>query len=284
MVKKNEKENNDEIIKRQTNITKMDAEIRANQQYAEDYKSKANSYSKELAEQIKAQETAEMELQGLKLVTENYKKLAQDATKAKIANENTQRELQRRKQFQESDEYLEQVRNSEKMKKETELQQMANQIEKDKLESDKRLKQMQVQAEIASEFDPLSLDVAQIQTQISELSSHAQEHIGSQIEGIKAGRELYQQKQTMHSSLDGILDRYEGSNRETANRNILKLINDKTGEKLKDDLEDYSLYHLQRATDFMNMIGERDTDLLLNPEKLDAFEQDDAFKNFEWKI
>lgn len=319
MVKKNEKDNNEEIIKRQMNIMKLNAEMRANQQYVEDYKavnqkiperkgdgtirragfgivhkrdekgnyvlaSKEYLHTEELAEQVKAQETAEMELQRLKLESENYKKLSQDAIKARISNENTQRELQRMKQFQESDEYLQQIRNTEMMKKETELQQIANQIEKDKQESDKRLRRMQVQAQIASEFDPLSLDVAQVQTQMSELSSHAQEQIGSQIAAIKAGRELYQQKQTMHSTLDSILDKYNGTDRETANRNILKLISDKTGEKLKSDLDDYSLYHLQRVTDFMNMIGERDEGLLLDPEKLDAFEQDDTYKSFEWRV
>ena len=143
---------------------------------------------------------------------------------------------------------------------------------------------MEVQAQIASELDPLSLNVEQVQTQMSELSSHVQDQISSQLADIKAGRQLYQQKQTMHSTLDSILDKYSGSDRETANRNILKLISDKTNEKLKNDLDDYSLYHLQRVTEFMSMIGERDDDLLLNPEKLEAFEQDDTYKNFDWRV
>ena len=319
MVKKNEKDNNEEIIKRQMNIMKLNAEMQANQQYIDDYTSntqkiperksdgsirragfgivykkdrygkpiltsKADLHTQELAEQVKAQETAEIELQRLKLETDNYKQLSQDTVRARISNENTQKELQRMKQYQESDEYLPQLRNTELMKKEIELKEIANRIERDKLESDKKMKRMEVQAQIASELDPLSLNVEQVQTQMSELSSHVQDQISSQLADIKAGRQLYQQKQTMHSTLDSILDKYSGSDRETANRNILKLISDKTNEKLKNDLDDYSLYHLQRVTEFMSMIGERDDDLLLNPEKLEAFEQDDTYKNFDWRV
>ena len=81
-----------------------------------------------------------------------------------------------------------------------------------------------------------------------------------------------------------MLDKYEDqSNRDKANANLLQLINIKTNSKLPDDLDLYTLYHTERATDFMKLINERDPNLLLDNEKLDAFTNEDTYKNFEWK-
>ena len=167
MQKQIEKENNDEIIKRQMNVMRMTAEQQAYQQYIDDYTkpsqkiqkrkqdgsllfgsngsgkeyaiyekdkngkeilvSKAKLHTDELAAQVKAEEEARIELDRLKLEQENYKNQAREATKAKISNMNTQRELTQIKAYQESEAYLDRLKAMEKAKKEVELKQQQNQ-------------------------------------------------------------------------------------------------------------------------------------------------------------
>ena len=86
----------------------------------------------------------------------------------------------------------------------------------------------------------------------------------------------------MHSVLESILDKYNGDDRTAANNNILELIKNKTNSKLPDNIDEFSLYNLQRATDFMKLINERNSDLLLSPKELDKFIREDTYKNFEW--
>ena len=88
----------------------------------------------------------------------------------------------------------------------------------------------------------------------------------------------------MHVALQSLLDNYEGEDRITANNNLIRLIGLKTNDKLKSDIDEYSLYDLQRTTDFINLINRRDTELLLDGKSLDKFIKEDTYKDFEWKI
>ena len=323
MQKQMEKENNDEIIKRNVNAMRMQAEMQAYQQYIDDYTkpsqkvqkrkqngellygsngsgktfpiyekdkdgndkkvSKAKLHTDELAVQLKAQEEAQIELDRLKQEQENYKNQAREATRAKIANMNTQRELTQMKAYQESKGYLDRLNAIEKAKKEVELKQQQNQQAREMLEQDKRMKELDAQAKVAAEIDPLQADIAGLQTQIKELGKNVESMYNRDLTTIQNSRELDAQRANMHSALDSLLDRYTGDNRRIANDNILELIKNKTNNALPDDLNDFSLYDLQRATDLMKLVNDRNPDLLLSPDELNKFTREETYKNFEWK-
>ena len=324
MRKQIEKENNDEIIKRQMNVMRMTAEQQAYQQYIDDYTkpsqkiqkrkqdgsllfgsngsgkeyaiyekdkngkeilvSKAKLHTDELAAQVKAEEEAQIELDRLKLEQENYKNQAREATKAKISNMNTQRELTQIKAYQESQAYLDRLTAMEKAKKEVELKQQQNQHNKNMLEIDKKMKILEAQNRVSAEFDPFQSDVAGVQEQIKASGDNLESILNSHLTNIKNSKELDIQRGNMHVALESLLDNYEGEDRITANNNLIRLIGLKTNDKLKSDIDEYSLYDLQRTTDFINLINRRDTELLLDGKSLDKFIKEDTYKDFEWKI
>ena len=143
---------------------------------------------------------------------------------------------------------------------------------------------MEAQAEIAAKFDPTETNIEAIQTQINELYSQHTDIMSRVVQDNDDANKLSLAQVDMHKALDSLLDKYEDqSNRDKANANLLQLINIKTNSKLPDDLDLYTLYHTGRATDFMKLINERDPDLLLDEEKLDAFTNEETYKNFEWK-
>ena len=320
MLKKIEKENNDEIIKHKINTSNITAETRAKQEFIDDYKerrihqvddkgnwkkgrngyaeyylfekddkgkykqqdSKEDKYTKQLADQVKARENALMELDRINLDVNNYKLLANEAIKAKIDNDNTQRELKRMKEFQESEAYKELLKGNEELRMATEIQAQQIEHQKKSLASNARLAKIEAEMNVVKKFNPSEADTSSIQTQIAELSKQAEDIFTSNINAARQAGELNLARGNMHATLDSLLSKYEGENRTRANNNLLDLINHKTNSKLPSDLDEYSKYHMERATDLMKLVNERDPELLLNGEKLDAFIQEDTYKNFEW--
>lgn len=316
------KDENEEIIKRKMNLMKLTAEQQAKQQAYDDYTRKdirtqqrkkdgtllfgKNGSGKEypiyekddkgndkvhsladeqavaIAEQVKAQEQAQIELDKLTLEMDNVKRNYREAIQTKISNDNTQRELERMKDYQESDQYKALLRASEDMKKSIELQTLQNQHSKDMLAMDKKMKALAAQAEIRAKFNPSEADTATIQTQIGELGKQYTDILSSNINAANEDNKLELTKVDMHNTLDSLLNKYEGNDRTTANDNLLKLIAFKANSKLPADFDDYTRYHMERATELMKLINERDTDLLLNSDKLNEFINEDTYKHFEW--
>ena len=321
MLKKMEKENNDEIIKHKMNILNITAETKAKQEFINEYKerkihlvdnkgnwkkganqhgeyylfekddkgnykeqdSKEDKYTKQLAEQVNAQQQAQMELDKLKLEMDNVKRNQREAIQAKISNENTQKELERMKNYQESEQYKSLLKAGEDMKKSVEIQALQNQHSKDMLEMDKKMKALVAQAEIRAKFNPSEADSATIQTQIGELGNQYTDILSRNINAANEANELELTKVDMHNTLDSLLSKYEGEDKTTANNNLISLISYKTNNKLPSDLDEYTKYHMERATNLMKLVNERDPGLLLNDDELDKFVQEDTYKNFEWK-
>ena len=197
---------------------------------------------------------------------------------------NTQRELTQIKAYQESEAYLDRLKAMEKAKKEVELKQQQNQHNKNMLEIDKKMKILEAQNSVSAEFDPFQADVAGVQEQIKASGDNLESILNSHLTNIKNSKELDIQRGNMHVALESLLDNYEGEDRITANNNLIRLIGLKTNDKLKSDIDEYSLYDLQRTTDFINLINRRDTELLLDGKSLDKFIKEDTYKDFEWKI
>ena len=335
MKKQMEKERNDEIIKRQNNINRLEAEKQAHELYIDDYtsptqpvpelkkdgtprrtgagagnstivykkvrdkkgnvvkdengkevyvkKSKEEIHTEQLAQQIKTEEETRIELDKLKLKQENYKKQAHDVAQAAIDIDNMQNELKQIKAYQESKLYSDRLNAIEKEKKEVELKQQKYQHDKNMLETDKKMKALEVQAQVSAEFDPFQVDMAGIQTQIKSWDDNLESIMNSHLINIRNSKELDIQRGNMHVALESILDKYNGDDRTTALENIIKLIKTKTNNALPDDIDAYSLYDSQRATDFMKLINDRNPDLLLSPQELDKFTREETYKNFEWK-
>ena len=323
--KQQEKEINDEIIKTQKDIQRMDAETQAYALYNADFnkpsqpmpvlkkdgtprrtgngipgqsvivyqkdpktkelilKSKAQIYTEQRAVQMKTKEEAQIELDRLKAEQENNKKMAYDITRTSIEVNNMQNEVNRLKAYQESGPYLDQLMAREKAKKAVEVKQQQIQHEKNMIETNKKMKALEAQSQVAAEFDPLQADVAGVQTQIKELGDNVVGILNNHLANIENSKQLDVQRADMRSTLESVLDRYNADDRTTANVNILRLIKNKTNNNLPDDIGEFSLYDMQRATEFMNLLGTRDPDLLTTPDKLDKFTNEDTFKNFEWK-
>ena len=152
------------------------------------------------------------------------------------------------------------------------------------LEIDKKMKILEAQNTVSAEFDPFQADVAGVQEQIKASGDNLESILNSHLTNIKNSKELDIQRGNMHVALESLLDNYEGEDRITANNNLIRLIGLKTNDKLKSDIDEYSLYDLQRTTDFINLINRRDTELLLDGKSLDKFIKEDTYKDFEWKI
>ena len=246
-------------------------------------RSKADEQAALIAEQVKAQEQAQIELDKLKLEMDNVKRNYREAIQTKITNENTQKELERMKNYQESEQYKSLLKAGEDMKKSVEIQALQNQHSKDMLEMDKKMRALVAQAEIRAKFNPSEADSAAIQTQIGELGNQYTDILSRNINAANEANELELAKVDMHNTLDSLLSKYEGEDKTTANNNLISLISYKTNNKLPSDLDEYTKYHMERATDLMKLVNERDPGLLLNDDELDKFVQEDTYKNFEWK-
>ncbi len=318
-----EKDNKEAILKRKLDLINIQAEQQAKQQAYDDYTiknikiqkkkkngepltgkngsgkeypiyekdkdgndivhSKADEQAAAIAEQVKAQEQAQIELDKLKLEMDNVKRNYREAIQTKITNENTQKELERMKNYQESEQYKSLLKAGEDMKKSVEIQALQNQHSKNMLEMDKKMKALVAQAEIRAKFNPSEADTAAIQTQISELGNQYTDILSRNINAANEANELELAKVDMHNTLDSLLSKYEGEDKTTANNNLISLISYKTNNKLPSDLDEYTKYHMERATDLMKLVNERDPGLLLNNDELDKFVQEDTYKNFEWK-
>ena len=245
-------------------------------------KSRHDIYTEQIAQQIKTEEEMRMELDKLRQQQENYKQQAHEFNQKAINIDNMQSELKQIKTYQESEVYLNRLNAIEKTKKEVEIKQQQNQHNKNMLELDKKMKALEVQSKVAAEFDPFQTTVAGVQTQIKSYGDNLKNILNSHLINIQNSKELDIQRENMHSVLESILDKYNGDDRTAANNNILELIKNKTNSKLPDNIDEFSLYNLQRATDFMKLINERNSDLLLSPKELDKFIREDTYKNFEW--
>lgn len=293
MVKQREKEDNDEVLKRQNEIRRMETEIHAHNQFIEDYNkkgdgggpSKAELHTQKLAEQVKAQENAKMELDKLNLEMENNVENARKVAQSKIDLENKQREIDQMRQYVESEQYLNHLRAREGIKKEVELRERELQLKEDGLEALRKIKRIHVQDELNNKFHPLDIEMDKFQEEIRDKLNQVGEMAGIHTAEIQANRRLKLANNDMLAALDKNISRYEESYKRAANDNLISLIATKTGGKLPQDLNEYTdPYHLERATAFINWVGSRDPELLLNEEKIEQFIHEPAFADFEWKI
>ena len=153
------------------------------------------------------------------------------------------------------------------------------------LEVQKKITTLQAQIDVRQTYDPENINPDAIQAQMNEYASQ----IGASLEAINRNQQARiaheKLKLQLKNDLDTVLARYSNSGaRQAANENLIKLIANKTGEKLPDDMMDYDSANMEKGIDFINMIGKLTPDLLLDSEMLEGFVRGDEFKNFEWNV
>ena len=153
------------------------------------------------------------------------------------------------------------------------------------LEVQKKITTLQAQIDVRQTYDPENINPDAIQAQMNEYASQ----IGASLEAINRNQQARiaheKLKLQLKNDLDTVLARYSNSGaRQAANENLIKLIANKTSEKLPDDMMDYDSANMEKGIDFINMIGKLTPDLLLDSEMLEGFVRGDEFKNFEWNV
>ena len=148
----------------------------------------------------------------------------------------------------------------------------------------RQIKQLQIQNEINEQFNPFETNIDQVQIQIQEAESQGKDIMSRHLTASNQEKNINLARIDMNNALENTLSRYEGANRTEANQHLMELIGHKTEDKLDPDINNYSLDNLQKVTAFINLVKDRDPDLLLNQDKYNAFLEDKTFTDFDWRI
>ena len=214
---------------------------------------------------------------------ENVQNMMMDFNKKDIELKNLQDEIDRDKTYIESKEFLDMEKEAAENKEKLNQQQRLIEIERAKNEQSKKIRSIMVAQQVAQDYADGEINSAGILTQIQEAGDYGAQLATEELKEIQNGIALKHARDKLKETFDGFINKYDGENRTHAETNLLQLIANKTGEKLKENIYDNDLYHTQRMKDFIDFVGQYDESLIYNPDSLDAFINDDAYKKFEWK-
>ena len=192
-------------------------------------------------------------------------------------------ELRAKEDYYKSENFRKQTKDIENKKAELKKQEQDREIREAKLEQAKKITTMQVQNEVMKQNAQDDVDYSVVLTSIQALGESAAKSITKQQE-IDESEEHREQLLKEFGEIYDALGSNGGWDRRIAQENFLRMITDKTGGKLPNNIEDYNNANLEKAVSFGEMLLNANKYLLVNESQIKEFEESKEYKDFEWDL
>lgn len=243
-----------------------------------------NDYRKKMAEQISRKQEADIEHASVLERLENTTNVIKEANKALIDAENKERELMQARNIIESEQYKNKLDQLAKLQDMVATKEAQNESNKQAIEQQKKIMELNARGIVLSNFDPSNTNPDAVQAQMGEYIEQIKGAWDSVFSNKQQEIERGNRINKLDEALSNVLNRYEEGSRATANENLMRLINIKTGDKLMQDMKDWDIVNMNKGIEFINMINRFDPNLLLNDDDLNGFVEGEEFNEFKWDI
>ena len=239
--------------------------------------------TKEMAGLQRDREAAELRLRKAKIESDDVKAVLLETTETKIALEKTKRELMAQTKYQESAAFRDSVKELEEKRELIAKTQAQNEAMKQNIAQQKQIRELAARNDVLATFDPSQTEPDAIQAQIQEFSNQVikewEDQGQKQLERIEHDK----LRQQLQESVDQVVGKYETSYQQAANNKLMELVAHKTNNQLPADMLDYDIDNMRKATQFIDMIGKANPDILTDEKAFNAFVASSGFTDFDWQ-
>ena len=249
-----------------------------------DNNTEINRLSDVIAEQTKNKLFNENNLVIEQAKVDDANNLVRQAQTLYVEGERSSRDLANLQRYTNSPEFAKKMLDLESIKQEASRRQQQNDIDKQSLECQKRIINLQAQYRVRDTFDPNSLTPDSVQTQLIEFTSQAGHHIENLLGNQQSKINYEKRRIDLQDAMEKIMDRYVEADKHTAKANLMELIARKTERKLPDDIDEYDYDNMGKTIEFINMMNKLHKDILTKEEIFNGFCEHDDFKDFKWDV
>ena len=245
--------------------------------------SKRNQYKRELADVNTLLSNSQLELASVKARSDNTQKELLDLKTKQVELDNMIEEIKATKKYMESQSYTKRMTLLEEQRQKVAKRQAQIDVGKAQNEQLRKMKDIEIRADIASHYSKDEEDTEQAMTAIKALGEEIERRGQELIAATQVETQLNAAREEMTSTFNSLLDKYgqAGQNREIAKRNLFNILADKSNKESPTDLQNYSYEDTMKATQFMRMLSEVEN-VLTDEGVYNEFKDGYEYKEFKW--
>ena len=246
--------------------------------------SKRNQYKRELADENTHLSNSQLELASVKARSDNTQKELLDLKMKQVELDNMIEEIKATKKYMESQSYTKRMTLLEEQRQKVAKRQVQIDVGKAQNEQLRKMKDIEIRADIASHYSKDEDDTEQAMTAIKALGEEIERRGQELIAAAQAESQLNAAHEEMTSTFNSLLNKYgeAGQDRENAKRNLFIILADKSNKESPTDLQNYSYDDTIKATQFMRMLSDVEN-VLTNEDVYKEFKDSYEFKAFKWE-
>ncbi len=210
--------------------------------------------------------------------------LIKDATMADIESDKSAQELKAAKKYFESNDFKNMMNRAANAQEAVVQKQAQNESMKQNIAASKQLAELDARKRVLETFDPSASNPEAVQAQIGEYIKQVNNEWDGNIQVTQQQLEHNRARDVLFERLNKTLEKYDEGWRGGANENLMRLIMEKTQGKLPEDIMDWDYDNTIKASDFVNFISKLNPNLLTDNEIRDSFIDSDDFRNFDWNV
>ena len=220
--------------------------------------SKRNLFKRELADVNNHLSASQLELASVKARSDNTQKELLDLKMKQVELDNMKEEIKATKKFMESESYKKRMTLLEEQRQKVARRQAQIDVGKAQNEQLRKMKDIEIRADIASQYSKNEEDTEQAMTAIKALGDEIERRGQELIAAAQAETQLNAAREEMTSTFNSLLNKYgeAGQARENAKQNLFNILADKSNKESPTDLQNYSYEDTMKATQFMRMLSD----------------------------
>lgn len=242
--------------------------------------SKRNKLKRKLTKLEQQKIKSELELNEAREKVDNTVNMKKLLTKQLIAEENTQQAIKQHKEYIESPDFIAIQNEVENERMKVKKLQTENDINKQKLEQEKRMKTMMAQIEIEKSYNPVETGAAEVMAQFQVLGDKGVEMLKHDLESAQYDNAVVEAREKLERTIDDLLNKYLEGYKSHVRDNMWTLVSHKY-ENLKENIDDFNLSELTNSTELIKILS--NYDLIGDDDAMSEIEAKPDIAGFVWK-